>query len=102
MNKYNCDLPFSKNPLNFYCPFNDYFNFINYYELYTLSNMIIGHNAGYKTDILEYNNNNNINRIFIIDNLKSRAYNNNSTYYDNNVPSALLLDTLNNKYNFIY
>ena len=64
--------------------------------------MIIGHNAGYKTDILEYNNNNNIKRIFIIDNLKSRAYNKNSTFYNNEIPCGLLLDTLKNNYSFIY
>jgi len=102
LNKYKCDKPFNKNPNKKYCPNKEFENLINHYELYTLNNMIIGHNAGYKTDILEYNNNNKINRIFIIDTLKSRAYNKNTTYYNEEIPCGLLLDTLKNNYSFIY
>ena len=37
--------------------------------------MIIWINEGYKEDMIEYDDNNEKHRIFIIDNLKSRAYN---------------------------
>lgn len=102
LNKYKCNKLFMHDPTKLYCPQKNYMNLIQYYELYTLNNMIIGHNAGYKTDILEYDDNNKKHRIFIIDNLKSRAYNDNTTYYNKNIPCALLLDTINNTYSFIY
>ena len=103
-NKYQCNLLFSKlsSENKYYCPKEDFNNFINHYKFYTLNNMIIGHNAGYQTDIIEYDNYDKKNKIFIIDNLKSRAYNENTTYYNNNIPCALLLDVLNNNYSFIY
>ena len=102
MNKYKCDKLFMHDKMKIYCPQQNFINLIQHYKLYTLNNMIIGHNAGYKTDIIKFDNNDKEYKIFIIDNLKSRAYNDNTTYNNNNIPCALLLDTLNNNYSFIY